>query len=100
MRLAGPAAVLRDIEADGPRRFLIWSGAGVCGRLHEEILHGLDDAGLLDPSHAVLGSAHVRAEKGGANSQVRTPWAGASRVPGRMSCRTRTDRPYSSASLR
>ncbi|MFF1373640.1 IS5 family transposase [Streptomyces virginiae] len=47
------------------RRFLIWSRAGVWGRLHEEILHRLDDAGLLDLSRAVLDSAHVRAKKGG-----------------------------------
>ncbi|WP_234363989.1 MULTISPECIES: IS5 family transposase [unclassified Streptomyces] len=46
------------------RRFLIWSRAGVWGRLHEEILHRLDDAGLLDLSRAVLGSAHIRAKKG------------------------------------
>ncbi|MFE9934286.1 transposase, partial [Streptomyces sp. NPDC005533] len=45
------------------RRFLIWSRAGVWGRLHEEILHRLDDAGLLDLSRAVLDSAHVRAKK-------------------------------------
>ncbi|MFF1977429.1 transposase, partial [Streptomyces sp. NPDC058204] len=44
------------------RRFLIWSRAGVWGRLHEEILHRLDDAGLLDLSRAVLDSAHVRAK--------------------------------------
>ncbi|MCX4807130.1 IS5 family transposase [Streptomyces sp. NBC_01214] len=47
------------------RRFLIWSRAGVWGRLHEEILHRLDDAGLLDLSRAVLDSAHVRAKQGG-----------------------------------
>ncbi len=58
------------------RRFLIWSRAGVLGRLHEELLHRLDDAGLLDLSRAVLDSAHVRAKKGGANSQVRAPWTG------------------------
>src|SRR5882757_3994104 len=45
------------------RRFLIWSRAGVWGRLHEEILHRLDDAGLLDLSRAVLDSAHVRAKQ-------------------------------------
>ena len=28
------------------RMFLIWSRADVCGRLHEEILHRLDDAGM------------------------------------------------------
>ncbi|MGW0365910.1 transposase, partial [Streptomyces sp. NPDC002990] len=79
------------------RRFLIWSRAGVWGRLHEEILHRLDDAGLLDLSRAVLDSAHVRAKKG-ANSQVRAPWTGASRAPRCTSCRTRTDCPSSSAS--
>ncbi len=57
------------------RRFLIWSRAGVWGRLHEAILHRMDDAGLLDLSRAVLDSAHVRAKKG-ANSQVRAPWTG------------------------
>lgn len=46
------------------RRFLIWSRAGVWGRLHEEILHRLDDAGLLDLTRAVLDSAHVRAKRG------------------------------------
>lgn len=44
------------------RRFLIWSRAGVWGRLHEEILHRLDDAGLLDLSRAVLDSARIRAK--------------------------------------
>ncbi|MFC3978798.1 IS5 family transposase [Streptosporangium jomthongense] len=46
------------------RRFLIWSKAGVWGRLHEAVLRRLDDAGLLDVSRVVLGSAHVRAGKG------------------------------------
>ncbi|GGZ23647.1 transposase [Streptomyces nitrosporeus] len=54
------------------RRFLIWSRAGVWGRLHEEILHRLDGAGLLGLSRAALDSAHVRAEKG-AYSQARGP---------------------------
>ncbi|MER5973665.1 transposase [Streptomyces sp. NPDC002055] len=44
------------------RRFLIWSRAGVWGRLHEAILHRLDDAQHLDLSRAVLDSAHVRAK--------------------------------------
>lgn len=35
------------------------------GRLHEEILRRLDDAGLLDLSRAVLDSTHVPAKKGG-----------------------------------
>ncbi|MFF4309692.1 IS5 family transposase [Streptomyces sp. NPDC001507] len=47
------------------RRFLIWSRAGVWGRLHEAILHRLDDADLIDVSRVVLDSAHVRAKKGG-----------------------------------
>ncbi len=44
-------------------RHLIWSRAGVRGRLHEEILHRLDDGGLLDLSRTVLDTAHVRARK-------------------------------------
>jgi hypothetical protein len=43
------------------RRFLIWSRAGVLGRLHEAVLHRLDDAGLIDVTRVVLDSAHVRA---------------------------------------
>ncbi len=44
------------------RRFLIWSRARVWGRLHEAVLHRLDDAGLIDVSRVVLDSAHVRAK--------------------------------------
>ncbi|GAA3485622.1 hypothetical protein GCM10018966_101550 [Streptomyces yanii] len=76
------------------RRFLIWSRAGVWGRLHEAVLHRLDNAGLLDVS---LDTAHVRAKKG-ANTQARAPWTGASRVPRCTSCRTRTACPSLSAS--
>lgn len=47
------------------RRFLIWSRAGVWGRLHEAVLHRLDDAGLFDVTRVVLDTAHVRAKKGG-----------------------------------
>jgi transposase len=57
------------------RGFLNWSRAGVRGRLHEAVLHRLDDSGLIDVTRAVLDTAHVRAEKG-ANSQVRAPWTG------------------------
>lgn len=46
------------------RRFLIWSRAGVWGRLHEEILHRLDDAGLLDLSRAILDSPTSGRKKG------------------------------------
>src|SRR6478735_2384648 len=55
------------------RRFLIWSRAGVRGRLHEAVLHRLDDVGLIDVTRAVLDTAHVRARRG-ANTQVRAPW--------------------------
>ncbi|MFG2638882.1 IS5 family transposase [Streptomyces sp. NPDC048362] len=47
------------------RRFLIWSRAGVWGRLHEAVLHRLDDVGLIDVTRVVLDTAHVRAKKGG-----------------------------------
>ncbi|MFL1897508.1 IS5 family transposase [Streptomyces tauricus] len=47
------------------RRFLIWSRAGVWGRLHREVLQLLTGRGLVDLSRAVLDSAHVRAKKGG-----------------------------------
>jgi hypothetical protein len=40
---------------------LIWSSVGVWSRLHEEIVHRLDDTGLIDVSRVVLDSAHVRA---------------------------------------
>lgn len=43
------------------RRFLIWSRAGVRGRLHQKVLELLDGQNLVDLSRAVLGSAHVRA---------------------------------------
>ncbi|WP_405378942.1 MULTISPECIES: IS5 family transposase [Streptomyces] len=47
------------------RRFLIWSRAGVWGRLHRAVLDELAASGLLDLSRVVLDSAHVRAKKGG-----------------------------------
>lgn len=50
------------------------------GRLHEAVLHQLDDADLIDVTRVVLDTAHVRAEKG-ANSPVRAPWTGANRAP-------------------
>ncbi|GGU93457.1 hypothetical protein GCM10010260_30570 [Streptomyces filipinensis] len=52
------------------RRFLIWSRAGVWARLHEAVLHQLDDAGLIDVTRVILDTAHVRAKKG-ANTH---PW--------------------------
>jgi transposase len=52
------------------RGFLIWSRAGLWGRLHEAVLHRLDDASLIDVTRIVLDTAHVRAKKG-ANTQVR-----------------------------
>jgi hypothetical protein len=42
---------------------MIWSRAGVWGRLHEAVVHRLDDADLVDVSRVVLDSAHVRAKK-------------------------------------
>lgn len=47
------------------RRCLIWSRAGVWGRPHEAVLHRLDDAGLIDVTHVVLGTAHARAKRRG-----------------------------------
>ncbi|MEV1055495.1 IS5 family transposase [Streptomyces sp. NPDC049887] len=47
------------------RRFMIWSRAGVRGRLHEAVLDRIDQCGLLDLSRTVLDSAHVRAKNGG-----------------------------------
>jgi len=79
------------------RRFVIWSRAGVWGRLHRRVLQLLDEQGLVDLSRVVLDSAHVRTKKG-ANLQVRAPWTGVSRVPRCTSCRTRTDCPYASES--
>jgi transposase len=57
--------VFRDIEVDSAPPVLIWSRAGVWGRLHEAVLHRLDSAGLIDVSRVVLDSAYVRAKKGG-----------------------------------
>ncbi|MBQ1158773.1 transposase [Streptomyces sp. A73] len=60
--------------------FLIWSRGGVRGRLHEEILHRLDDADLIDVSRIALDSAHVRVKKGRTH-RSEPPRTGASRVP-------------------
>ncbi|GHE25287.1 hypothetical protein Shyd_85950 [Streptomyces hydrogenans] len=81
------------------RRFLIWSRAGVWGRLHQKVLELLDGHGLIDLSRAVLDSAYVRAKKG-ANLQVQALWTEVSPVPRRMSCPTRPDCPYASDSPR
>lgn len=72
------------------RRFLIWSRAGVWGRLHQAVLDKLAEKDLLDLSRVVLDTAHVRAKKG-ANLQVRAPWTGVSPVPKCMSCPTGRD---------
>ncbi|MFD8700621.1 IS5 family transposase [Kitasatospora purpeofusca] len=47
------------------RQFLTWSRAGLWASLHDAVLAELADQGLLDLSRVVLGSAHVRAKKGG-----------------------------------
>jgi transposase len=73
------------------RRFLIWSRAGLWGRLHRAVLDKLAAKDLLDLSRVVLDTAHVRAKKGGVNSQVRAPWTGVSPVPRCMSCPTGRD---------
>ncbi|EDX20251.1 transposase [Streptomyces sp. Mg1] len=100
MSLPAPPDSEACVDRINPARSAVErSRAGVWGRLHEEILHRLDDAGLIDLSRAVLDSAHVRAKKG-ANSQVRAPWTEASRAPKCTSCRTRPDCPSSSGFLR
>ncbi|MGZ3097372.1 IS5 family transposase [Streptomyces sp. H72] len=57
--------LLRCVESTVHRRFVLWSRAGVWGRLHQKILQLLDEQSLIDLSRAVLDSAHVRAKKGG-----------------------------------
>ncbi|CAL9668612.1 hypothetical protein SUDANB176_07351 [Streptomyces sp. enrichment culture] len=47
------------------RRFLIWPRAGLRGRLHEAVLHQLDNADLVDVTRVVLDTAHVRTKKRG-----------------------------------
>ncbi|MFI6474845.1 IS5 family transposase, partial [Streptomyces sp. NPDC050516] len=47
------------------RGFLIWSRAGVWGRLHQAVLDRLAEKDLLDLSRVVLDTAHVRAKKKG-----------------------------------
>ena len=69
------------------RRFVLWSRAGVGGRLHQAVLDKLAAKDLLDLSRVVLDTAHVRAKKG-ANTQVRAPWTGAGRVPSCIWCPT------------
>ncbi len=59
------------------RRFLIWSGAGVWGRLHEVVLHRLADAGFLDVSRVILDTAHATPPHA---AGTRRPWLGPGRV--------------------
>lgn len=63
--MAGVATVLRSVEANRapPLRRLVSSR--VWGRLHQRVLQLLDGQDLVDPSRAVLDSAHVRAKKRG-----------------------------------
>jgi hypothetical protein len=42
-----------------------WNEAGVWQRLHENLLAGLNAAGRLDWSRAVVDCSHLRAVKGG-----------------------------------
>jgi hypothetical protein len=52
------------LDANGLPLVGISAGNGVWGRLHEAVLHRLDDAGLIDVTRVVLDTAHVRAKKG------------------------------------
>ncbi len=61
------------------RRFLIWSRAGVWGRLHQAVLDKLAAKELLDLSRVVL-TPLTCGRKKGANLQVRRPWTGAVQV--------------------
>ncbi len=51
-------------KSSAHRRFVIWTRAGVWGRLHEAVLDRIDECGLLDLTRVVLDSAHKRAKKG------------------------------------
>ncbi|MFI2458246.1 transposase [Streptomyces sp. NPDC019539] len=77
------------------RRFMIWSRAGVWGRLHEAVLDRIDECGLLDLSSS---TRRTCGPNKGTNSKARVPWTGAKRVPRCTSCRTDTDCLSSSAS--
>ncbi len=52
------------------RRFLIWSRAGIRGRLHRAVLHRPDNAGLLDIARVVLGPSLVDRRKPGTKMHI------------------------------
>ncbi len=69
MRLAPTAALLRDIEVDRPPPVPDLVESRCLGtRLHEAVLHRLDDAGLIDVTRVVLGTAHVGLKKRGGHT--------------------------------
>jgi transposase len=51
--------------ATAHRRLTEWQRAGVCNRLHRELLRRLNAAGRIDWSMAVVDGSHIRALEGG-----------------------------------
>jgi hypothetical protein len=64
VRVASTASVFGVSKSTARPRFLIWSRASVWGRLHEVVLHQLDDASFLDVTRVVLDTVHVRGKWG------------------------------------
>ena len=60
-----PTALFGVSGATCWRRLQEWSQTGAWQRLHEVLLAELRAAGLLDLTHAVVDSSHLRALKGG-----------------------------------
>jgi transposase len=53
--------------ATAHRRLAAWQRAGVWERLHRELLRGLNAAGKIDWSTAVVDGSHIRALQGGSD---------------------------------
>jgi transposase len=51
--------------ATAHRRLATWQKAGVCERMHRELLRHLNAAGKIDWSTAVVDGSHIRALQGG-----------------------------------
>jgi transposase len=60
-----PAPLFGVSRATAHRRFTEWTQAGLWERLHQQILHRLGEAAVIDWSRAVVDSIAIRAEKGG-----------------------------------
>jgi transposase len=60
-----PAPLFGVSRATAHRRFTEWTQAALWERLHQQILHCLGEAAVIDWSRAVVDSIAVRAEKGG-----------------------------------